>query len=96
MTTAARRRFGSWTTGQPVELDFVRAMTDVTMDIIAQTMFGTDLGAETAELGRAVAILSEVANAGSNLVAPTPGWIIPGLGAGLLGPRGGGLSADHP
>jgi cytochrome P450 len=80
MVVAGRARFAPWAeAGKPVELEFTKAMTDVTMDVIGRTLFGADLGAETAEIGRAVAVLSEVAL--REMFAPftLPDWLpLPG------------------
>jgi cytochrome P450 len=43
------------------EVEITHEMTNLTLEIIAKTMFGADLSGATDDLGRAVAILSEVA-----------------------------------
>jgi cytochrome P450 len=45
--------------GGAVSVDFERAMTDLTLEVVAATLFGSEPGAEPAELGAAVATLSE-------------------------------------
>jgi cytochrome P450 len=47
-------------------------MTDLTLEIIAKTMFDAEISAETSDLGRAVAILSETAV--KEMESP---WIVP-------------------
>src|SRR5262245_25407852 len=62
-----------------LEIEFEQAMTDLTMEIIARTMFGAALGSEARELADAVAILSDVAV--REMMAPftLPDWLpLPG------------------
>lgn len=57
------------------QLEVTQAMTDLTLEIIARTMFGADISGQTAEIGEAVAALSEIAL--HELQAPflTPDWL---------------------
>src|SRR5262249_50368478 len=43
------------------EVNIDKAMTDLTLEIIGKTMFDAEISAEASEIGRAVAILSEIA-----------------------------------
>lgn len=56
----------------PLEIDMDRATTDLTMRIIARTIFGAELGDRTAAIAKAVATLSEVAF--YELSSP---WVLP-------------------
>src|SRR5262249_28652695 len=47
--------------GEETTLDVQPEMNSLTLNVIAQTMFASDLGAEAAEIGAAVATLSQVA-----------------------------------
>lgn len=58
-----------------LECDISRAMTDLSLDIISQTMFGTDVTAEVRQLGEAVAILSEVAVREMTSPMTLPDWL---------------------
>jgi cytochrome P450 len=46
--------------GEKTTLDIQPQMNGLTLNVVAQTMFGSDLGAEAAEIGAAVATLSQV------------------------------------
>ncbi len=62
-----------------VEIEFEQAMTDLTMEIIARTMFGAALGSEARELGSAVHVLSEVAVREMMTPFTLPDWLpLPG------------------
>jgi cytochrome P450 len=75
----SRNRLGRWlktidlTGGLQTE---IRAeMTDLTLEIIAKTMFGAEISAETSDLGRAVAILSEIAVKEMQAPWTLPDWL---------------------
>jgi cytochrome P450 len=55
-----------------IETEIGKEMTDLTLEIIARTMFDAEITAEAADLGRAVAILSEIAV--KEMQSP---WILP-------------------
>lgn len=78
MVAAAESRFATWGTIAG-EVDFEQGMTDLTMDIITRTMFGTDLGAERADLARAMKILNDVAMREMTQLFTRPSWL-PGMG----------------
>jgi cytochrome P450 len=62
ITNTARQRFDSWERREDgFEIEFEQAMTELTIDIIARTMFGVDLGSEAREIGKAAGVLSKVA-----------------------------------
>jgi cytochrome P450 len=80
--TATAKRFDSWPRQPGSVIEFEQAMTGLTMDIIARTMFGADLKDETAELSRAVRILSEVAVREMMSPFTWPDWLpLPGKAA---------------
>jgi cytochrome P450 len=82
MVAAARERLDGWSAqaaAAPLAIEFDQAMTDLTMEIIARTMFGAALGSDARELGEAVHVLSEVAI--REMMAPftLPDWLpLPG------------------
>jgi cytochrome P450 len=65
MVTRTRNRLDRWLktidTAGGIETEIGKEMTDLTLEIIAKTMFDAEISAETSDLGRAVAILSEIA-----------------------------------
>ena len=62
-----------------LDVDADRAMTDLTLEILAKTLFDVDDPAETAELGRAVALMSEVFFKEIGAMFVLPDWIpLPG------------------
>lgn len=78
MAAAATDRFAEWGP-DPGEVEFERAMTDLTMDVIVRTMFGSALGPHRDDLARALRILDAVAI--RELTAPftAPDWLpLPG------------------
>ncbi len=86
MVAAARERLDVWSSqaanqsaATPLEIEFEQAMTDLTMEIIARTMFGAALGDEARELSEAVQALSPIAI--REMMAPftLPDWLpLPG------------------
>jgi cytochrome P450 len=58
-----------------VVLDFERAVTDLTLAVVAATLFGSEPGAEPAALGSAVATLSEVFMREVQAPALLPDWL---------------------
>src|SRR5262245_24488499 len=56
-------------------IDVEEAMTALTLEIIGKTFFDADLGEETRNLGKAVAILSETAVREMGEVIHLPAWI---------------------
>jgi cytochrome P450 len=62
-----------------LDVDADRAMTDLTMEILAKTFFDVDAPTETAELGRAVALMSEVFFKEISALFILPDWLpLPG------------------
>jgi cytochrome P450 len=59
-TCSLIRRWKATFGEQPVAINFEQAMTDLTLAIVAATLFGSEPGAEPAELGAAVATMSEI------------------------------------
>jgi cytochrome P450 len=79
MVERTRARLDRWlktiTTSGHVETDTGKEMTDLTLDIIARTLFGAEVSAEASDLGRAVAILSEIAVKEMQSPATLPDWL---------------------
>jgi cytochrome P450 len=65
MVARTRTRLDRWLktieTAGGIEAEVGKEMTDLTLEIIAKTMFDAEISAEASDLGRAVAILSELA-----------------------------------
>ncbi len=57
-TRLARRMIGGWHSGQ--ELEITETMTQLTLEVIAQTMFGIDVRSDAPRLGEAVQVLSRI------------------------------------
>jgi cytochrome P450 len=75
MAEAAARMTAGWQQGQVI--DVMSAMNAVTMEIVAQTLFGADVSNDIAEVGEAMAVLQEE----TGRVRPTaffdlPEWIV--------------------
>lgn len=68
MTGAAMARQAQWTNGQL--LDANRAMMDITLDIVASTLFGADVGAESSEIGSALDDVFEAFTIGYGPLTP--------------------------
>jgi cytochrome P450 len=58
-----------------METDIGEEMTNLTLEIIGKTMFDVDISAEASDLGRAVAILSEIAVAEMQSPWTLPDWL---------------------
>jgi cytochrome P450 len=75
ITAVARERLAA--AAGPVGFDTL--MTDLTMDVITRTMFGTDLGGARADLARALKVLNDVAMRELTAPATLPDWLpLPG------------------
>jgi cytochrome P450 len=79
MVSRTRHRLDRWlktiaTTGG-VEMEIGKEMTDLTLEIIAKIMFDAETSAETSDLGRAVAILSEIAVKEMDSPWRLPDWL---------------------
>lgn len=68
MTGAAMAQQATWTDG--LELDANRAMMMVTLDIVAATLFGADVGDESSEIGTALDDVFEAFTIGYGPLAP--------------------------
>ena len=51
------------------------AMTDLTLRIVGKTLFGTEFGDEISDIGRAVAVLSDVAVREMQSPVLLPNWL---------------------
>jgi cytochrome P450 len=56
-------------------MEIGQEMTDLTLEIIAKTMFDAEISAEASDLGRAVAILSEIAVKEMESPLTVPDWL---------------------
>jgi cytochrome P450 len=68
MTGAAMARQAPWNDGQL--LDANRAMMNITLDIVASTLFGADVGAESSEIGSALDDVFEAFTIGYGPLTP--------------------------
>jgi cytochrome P450 len=79
MVARTRHRLDRWLkaieTAGRIETEIGKEMTDLTLEIIAKTMFDAELSAETSDLGRAVAILSEIATKEMGSPWTLPDWL---------------------
>jgi cytochrome P450 len=75
MVAAARNLADRWQQTRTAEIEITQAMTDLTMEIIAKTMFGAELAGQTGRLGEAVAILSETAMHEAGQLFSWPAWV---------------------
>jgi cytochrome P450 len=79
MVARTRNRLDRWLkTIDPaggIETEIGKEMTDLTLEIIAKTMFDAEISAETSDLGRAVAILSELAVKEMQSPWTLPDWL---------------------
>jgi cytochrome P450 len=79
MVARTRNRLGGWLkaidTAGGIETEIGKEMTDLTLEIIAKTMFDAEISAEATDLGRAVAILSEVAVKEMQSAWTLPDWL---------------------
>lgn len=75
MVGVTNRLADRWQQQLPREVEINEAMTSLTLEIIAQTMFGVAVTEDTAKLGAAVADLSAVAMRESSQPFNTPSWL---------------------
>jgi cytochrome P450 len=79
MVARTRNRLDRWLktieTAGGVETEIGKEMTDLTLEIIAKTMFDAEIRAEASDLSRAVAILSEVAVKEMQSPWSLPDWL---------------------
>lgn len=77
MATMIDEKLKEWTKragSGSAELELNAAMTDLTLQIIGRTLFGADLREEAADIGRAVAILSELSVQEFTAPVVLPDW----------------------
>ncbi len=75
MVQVTSRMMTRWIDGQRRQLEVNSAMTDLTMEIAAETFFGTDLASQTQELSQAVTCLSEYATRELGKPFSLPNWL---------------------
>jgi cytochrome P450 len=79
MVARTRNRLDRWLktieTAGGIETEIGKEMTDLTLEIIARTMFDAEVSAETSDLGRAVAILSQTATKEMGSPWTLPDWL---------------------
>jgi cytochrome P450 len=79
MVERTRRRLDHWLktidSAQSIEVEIGQEMTDLTLEIIGKTMFDAEISADASDLGRAVAILSEVAVKEMQMLWSLPDWL---------------------
>jgi cytochrome P450 len=79
MVARTSDRLGHWLktieAAGAVQMEIGKEMTDLTLEIIAKTMFDAEVSAEASDLGRAVAILSEVAVKEMQSPWTLPDWL---------------------
>jgi cytochrome P450 len=79
MVARTRNRLNRWLktieTAGGIETDIGKEMTHLTLEIIAKTMFDAEISAEASDLGRAVAILSEIAVKEMESPWTLPDWL---------------------
>jgi cytochrome P450 len=79
MVARARERLDRWLktieTAGGIETGIGKEMTDLTLEIIAKTMFDAEISGEASDLGRAVAILSEIAVKEMESPWTLPDWL---------------------
>jgi cytochrome P450 len=76
MVERTRRRLERWlSAAREVETEIGKEMTSLTLEIIGKTMFDAEIEAEASEIGRAVAILSEVAVHEMQSPWTAPDWL---------------------
>ncbi|MET1076725.1 MAG: cytochrome P450 [Pseudomonas sp.] len=71
---ALRERWLALADGRELQLDMDAAMVELTLELACKALFGTVLG-ETADIGRAVALLSDIAFAESLQPLRLPDWL---------------------
>jgi cytochrome P450 len=79
MVARTRNRLARWLktieTAGGMETEIGKEMTDLTLEIIAKTMFDAEITADASDLGRAVAILSEIAVKEMQSPWTLPDWL---------------------
>jgi cytochrome P450 len=79
MVARTRNRLDRWLktieTAGGIETEIGKEMTDLTLEIIAKTMFDAEVSADATDLGRAVAILSEIAVKEMQSPWTLPDWL---------------------
>jgi hypothetical protein len=79
MVARTRHRLDRWLksieTAGGIETETGKEMTDLTLEIVARTMFDAELSADASDLGRAVAILSEIAVKEMESPWTLPDWL---------------------
>ena len=75
MTAATSRMLDRWRSLRSGLLEMNSEMTDLTLEIMAQTFFGADLGGQTKPLGEAVAVLAEYATREIGKPFSLPNWV---------------------
>jgi cytochrome P450 len=73
MVEFTQREMAHWEDGDVIDVD--HAMTSVTMNIITKTMFDTEVGAETHEIGQAFTDLFQHVNKRTEALVFMPPWI---------------------
>lgn len=74
-TAAASRLADRWLKGPPAVIEMNSAMTDLTLEVMAETFFGASLTDRAGELGEAVAVLSEYATREIGKPFSLPNWV---------------------
>lgn len=67
------RRIAAWTPGSTQPID--HEMAELTMAIIAETLFNADVGPEATAVGEAVTTVLSIMNDRFNRLLPTPNWL---------------------
>jgi cytochrome P450 len=76
MVRKSENKIRTWASlPQPAVIDLEKAMTGLTLEIIAKTLFDADLTEKTQDLGKAVATLSETAVREMGEVGHFPDWV---------------------
>jgi cytochrome P450 len=73
MAEYTREMVGRWSDGEARQLD--KDLTQLTLRIIAKTMFNVDLVEETERLGRLMTVLLETGEAQLDSAYPPPNWV---------------------
>jgi len=79
MVSRTRHHLDRWLktieTAGSIEIEIGKEMTDLTLEIIAKNMFDAEVSAESSDLGRAVAILSDIAVKEMESPWTLPDWL---------------------
>lgn len=75
MTAITSRLVDRWLKEHPAHVEMNTAMTDLTLEIMADTFFGTDFSNRTHQLGEAVTVLSEYAVREIGKPFSLPNWV---------------------